>query len=123
MTLPDSADLRQVRRALVSEVGLDAREADLYLLITVGGRMSVVEIAAETGLPESECAKLCTRMTELGAFIEMAKGEFEAMHPRFTAVNMYRRICEMSGLRAGRNKTVDGIGAALEPYYDAARTK
>ena len=30
----------------------------------------------------------------LGAFIDISETEFEAMHPRFTAVNMYRKMCE-----------------------------
>ncbi len=29
----------------------------------------------------------------LGAFIDISETEFEAMHPRFTAVNMYRKVC------------------------------
>ena len=53
----------------------------------------------------------------------MEQGRFEALHPRFAAVNMYRRRCERMGVRPGRNRAVDGIGAALERPYDDARTK
>jgi hypothetical protein len=60
---------------------------------------------------------------ELGAFIDISKTEFEAMHPRFTIVNMYRRMCERENIEFKRNKIVDNIGVILERYYDAARTK
>ena len=115
-------DLRQARGALLSEIGLAEQEADLYLLINTEGRMSVTRIAERTDLPESECALLCRRLADLGAFIDMPGGEFEAMHPRFTAVNMYRRMCERDGRPFGRNREVDNIGVALERYYDDART-
>ena len=34
------------------------------------------------------------KLVDLGGFIDMPNDEFETMHPRFTAVNMYRRMCE-----------------------------
>ena len=49
--------------------------------------------------------------------------EFEAMHPRFTAVNMYRRMCERENIEFKRNKIVDSIGVFLEKSYEDARTK
>ena len=49
--------------------------------------------------------------------------EFEAMHPRFTAVNMYRKMCEREHIEFKRNKIVDNIGVILEQAYDDARTK
>jgi hypothetical protein len=45
------------------------------------------------------------------------------MHPRFTAVNMYRRLCKREGIEFKRNKIVDNIGVILEKPYDDARTK
>ena len=45
------------------------------------------------------------------------------MHPRFTAVNMYRKHCEKEKIEFKRNVTVDNIGVALEIPYDDARTK
>ena len=53
----------------------------------------------------------------------MSEKEFEAMHPRFTAVNMYRRMCEREKIAFKRNKIVDNIGVILERSYDYARTK
>ena len=40
--------------------------------------------------------------------------EFEAMHPRFTAVNMYRKMCEREHIEFKRNKIVDSIGVVLD---------
>jgi hypothetical protein len=45
------------------------------------------------------------------------------MHPRFTAVNMYRKMCEREHIEFKRNKIVDSIGVILEQAYDDARTK
>ena len=45
------------------------------------------------------------------------------MHPRFTAVNMYRRMCERENIDFKKNVVVDNIGIALEGSYDDARTK
>ena len=45
------------------------------------------------------------------------------MHPRFTAVNMYRKMCEREHIEFKRNKIVDNIGVILEQAYDDARTK
>ncbi|MEK6867004.1 MAG: hypothetical protein AABX46_06115, partial [Thermoproteota archaeon] len=59
----------------------------------------------------------------LGAFIDISATEFEAMHPRFTAVNMYRKLCERENIEFKRNKIVDNIGVILEKSYDDARTK
>ena len=59
----------------------------------------------------------------LGGFIDMPETEFEAMHPRFTAVNMYRRMCERENIDFKKNLVVDNIGIALEEPYDDARTK
>ena len=53
----------------------------------------------------------------------MPKTEYEAMHPRFTAVNMYRRMCERENIDFKKNSVVDNIGIALEEPYDDVRTK
>ena len=53
----------------------------------------------------------------------ISETEFEAMHPRFTAVNMYRKMCEREHIEFKRNKIVDSIGVVLEQPYDDARTK
>ena len=52
----------------------------------------------------------------------ISKDEFESMHPRFSAVNMYRRMCERENIEFKMNLTVDNIGIALEKPYDDART-
>ena len=67
--------------------------------------------------------KTAKELMILGAFIDISEKEFEAMHPRFTAVNMYRRLCEREKIEFKRNKTVDSIGVILEKPYEDARTK
>ena len=60
---------------------------------------------------------------EFGAFIDVLNNEFEAMHPRFTAVNMYRKMCEREKIEFKKNLIVDNIGVSLEKPYDDARAK
>ena len=62
-------------------------------------------------------------LMDIGAFIDMPNDEFEAMHPRFTAVNMYRKMCEREKIEFKKNLIVDNIGVSLEKQYDDARTK
>ena len=70
-----------------------------------------------------QASKVTLDLVNLGAFIDLPNSEFEAMHPRFTAVNMYRRMCENNNIEFKRNKIVDSIGVILEKPYDDARTK
>ena len=53
----------------------------------------------------------------------MSETEFEAMHPRFTTVNMYRKMCERKNIDFKKNTIVDNLGVVLEEQYDDARTK
>lgn len=114
-------DLARVEADLVSEIGLEPVQARAYVLINARGMMSAPELAAALGVPGAEAGRAAAALEGLGALIEVS-GRFEAMHPRFTAVNMYRRMCERRGEAPGRNKAVDAIGAALEQPYDDART-
>ena len=76
-----------------------------------------LKISADQALDNSK------NLMDLGAFIDMPNDEFEAMHPRFTAVNMYRKMCIREKVEFKKNLTVDNIGVLLEKAYDDARTK
>lgn len=115
-------NLDHIRQTLIDEIGLKPQEASLYLLVTTEGRMSPEEIARRLDMSSTSCTELCDRMVDLGAFIMMPHW-YEATHPRFAAVRMYRQICTSRGEVPGRSKAADGVGAALEDAYDAARTK
>ena len=116
-------NVADVQKDLISEIRLDPLEARVFLLVTMGGKMTIHDIASRLEIDIDAASSACLNLTGLGGFIEMSPTEFEAMHPRFTAVNMYKRMCEREGIKFGRNKTVDGIGALLERHYDHARTK
>ena len=112
----------EIGRVLVDEIGLTGEQAAAFIAVTTGGRMSAPEIAKAAGIPPDAARAAAESLISAGAFIDMPGGTYEAMHPRFTAVNMYRRACERSGRPFGRNNAVDMVGAALEGAYDAART-
>ena len=85
--------------------------------------MSPLTIAEKLKISTDDALNTAKALMTLGAFIDISATEFEAMHPRFTAVNMYRKLCERENIEFKRNKIVDNIGVILEKSYDDARTK
>jgi len=112
-----------IEHDLVSEIHLDPIQAQVFLLVTCSGKMSSETIAEKLKIPIDDAKKASKDLMTLGAFIDITPTEFEAMHPRFTAVNMYRKMCERENIEFKRNKIVDNMGVILEKLYDDARTK
>ena len=112
-----------IEKDLVSEICLDTIQAKVYLLVTCFGKMSPESIAEKLKISTNDAKKASQDLISFGAFIDISPTEFEAMHPRFTAVNMYRKMCERQNIEFKRNKIVDNIGVILEKPYDDARTK
>jgi len=112
-----------IENDLINEIHLDSIQAKVYLLVTCYGKMSSNTIATKLKISYDDAQKASTDLMALGAFIDISETEFEAMHPRFTAVNMYRKMCERENIEFKRNKIVDSIGVILEKLYDDARTK
>lgn len=116
-------DSKIIENQLITELKLDPIHAKVYLLVTCYGKMSVTTISEKLNISLDDAQKASENLQNLGAFIDVSKTEFEAMHPRFTAVNMYRRFCERENIEFKRNKIVDSIGVFLEKLYEDARTK
>ncbi len=116
-------DSSKLENDLISEIKLTPVQAKTYLLVTWYGKMSSSQIAEKLKISSESAQKTATDLMGLGAFIDISETEFEAMHPRFTAVNMYRKMCERENIEFKRNKVVDNIGVILEQPYDDARTK
>ena len=116
-------NIEQIEENLISEIKLDPIQAKTFLLITCHGKMSPSQISLKLKISEDLALKTAKDLMNLGALIDITKTEFEAMHPRFTAVNMYRRLCEREKIEFKRNKIVDSIGVLLEKPYEDARTK
>ena len=115
--------LQRIEDDLVNEIRLEPVQAKVYLLVTCYGKMSPQVIAGKLKISEDTAKKASQDLVELGAFIDITDTEFEAMHPRFTAVNMYRKLCVRQNITFARNNIVDNIGVILEKPYDDARTK
>jgi len=115
--------LSKIENDLISEIRLDPIHAKVYLLVTCYGKMTPELIAEKLKISVDEIRKASEDLMAFGAFIDISETEFEAMHPRFTAVNMYRKMCERKNIEFKRNKVVDSIGVILEKPYDDARTK
>ena len=116
-------DYEKIKNDLISEIKLTKNQADVFLLVVLGGKMSVSQIAKLSNITVDEARETSQKLVELGGFIDMPETEYEAMHPRFTAVNMYRRMCERENIDFKKNSVVDNIGIALEEPYDNVRTK
>ena len=113
----------KIRKDLISEIKLSEKQAEIFLLVVMKGKMSVNLIAELSDMTVDQARETSQKLVELGGFIDMPETEYEAMHPRFTAVNMYRRMCERENIDFKKNLIVDNIGIALEEVYDDARTK
>ena len=113
----------KIKNDLISEVRLTKDQAEVFLLVTLNGKMPVSQISESLAISADDALEISQKLIELGGFIDMPETEFEAMHPRFTAVNMYRKMCEREKIDFKKNLVVDNIGIALEEPYDDARTK
>ena len=118
-----NVDFSQIENLLVSEIKLSPIQARIFLLVVTHGRMNAENIATHLEISTDEASDNSKKLMELGGFIDMPDNEFEAMHPRFTAVNMYRKMCERVQIEFKKNLKVDNIGVVLEKPYDDARAK
>ena len=116
-------DLSKIEEVLTSVIKLTDLQAKIFLLIVTEGKMTDKKISNKLRISIDESYLIGKQLIELGSLIEISENEFEAMHPRFTAVNMYRKMCEREKVEFKRNVTVDNIGVVLERPYDDARTK
>ena len=120
---PSVESLARIKNDLISEIKLTDNQASVFLLITLEGKMEVSQIAKSLDISIDDALETSQKLVELGGFIDMSETEFEAMHPRFTAVNMYRKMCERENITFKKNLIVDNLGVVLEDPYDDARTK
>ena len=116
-------DLSKIEEDLTSIIKLTNLQAKIFLLIITEGKMTAKKISNKLRISIDDAYSIGKQLIELGSLIEISENEFEAMHPRFTAVNMYRKMCEREKVEFKRNVTVDNIGVLLERPYDDARTK
>jgi len=113
----------KIKNDLISEIRLTQSQAEVFLLVTLGGKMPASQISKSLEISVEDALETSQRLVELGGFIDMPETEFEAMHPRFTAVNMYRKMCERENITFKKNSIVDNLGVVLEEPYDDVRTK
>ena len=112
----------KIKSDLISEIRLTKNQAEVFLLVTLKGQMSADQIANTLEISAEDALETSQKLVELGGFIDISDIVFEAMHPRFTAVNMYRRMCERENITFKKNSVVDNLGVVLEDPYDDART-
>ncbi len=116
-------DISKIENDLISEIKLSEIQAKVFLLLVSEGKTTSDRIGLKLDISFEESSKIAKQLVELGSLIEISENVFESMHPRFTAVNMYRKMCEREKIDFKRNVIVDNIGVALEKTYEDARTK
>ena len=119
----EKMNLSEIINTLVSEIKLTEIQAKIFLHIVIHGKMNTSKLSSDLNISLDDATQNSKKLVELGGFIDMPNDEFEAMHPRFTAVNMYRKMCEREQKEFKKNLNIDNIGVALEVSYDDARTK
>ena len=118
-----SINYSQIEKNLISEIKLSILQCKIFLFVVTNGKMTAEQISQNLEISLKDALETSNELIDLGAFIDMPNDKFEAMHPRFTAVNMYRKMCEREKIDFKKNLTVDNIGVVLEKPYDDARTK
>ena len=83
-------DLKQIEDTLISEIRLSQIQAKIFLQIVMNGKMNSKEIAKKLGITEKIANETSNQLIQLGGLIDYTETEFEALHPRFASVNMYR---------------------------------
>jgi predicted transcriptional regulator len=116
-------DISKIENDLISEIKLSPIQARAFLLLVTEGKTNIEKIGKKLDISSNESRKIAKELVELGSLIEISENVYEAMHPRFTAVNMYRKMCEREKIDFKRNVIVDNIAVALERPYEDARTK
>ena len=114
---------KQIEDALISEIRLTSVQAKIFLEIVLNGKMTSKEIGEKLGITEIMANENLKQLIQFGGLIDYTETEFEALHPRFASVNMYRKMCERENLEFKKNNLVDNIGISLENSYDDVRTK
>lgn len=104
---------------LTGRLRLSDVQARVFLDVTSAGPSEPSEAAGRLGVDAGEALEACRFLEGLGGLIEVS-GRYQAMHPRFAVVNMYRRACQRAGAEFGRDNEVDALGAALEEAYERA---
>ena len=107
-------NLSEITQTLMTEIKLTKVQAKIFLHIVIHGKMNTTQISKELDISLDDAINNSKKLVELGGFIDMPNDEFEAMHPRFTAVNMYRKMCEREQKEFKKNLDIDNIGVALE---------
>ena len=112
----------KIEQDLVAEIKLTSLQAKVFLLIVSEGKMDASKIASKLKISVEDASSTAEQLIELGGVINFTQTEYETMHPRFSAVNMYRRMCNRENIEFKKNNIVDNIGIALEKIFEDART-
>ena len=114
---------KQIEDALISEIRLTSVQAKIFLEIVLNGKMTSKQVGEKLGITYTMANENLQKLIQFGGLIDYTETEFEALHPRFASVNMYRKMCERENLEFKKNDLVDNIGIVLENSYDDVRTK
>ena len=87
-------NLSQIIKTLVSEIKLTEIQAKIFLHVVINGKMNTSKISNDLKISLEDATQNSKKLVELGGFIDMPNDEFEAMHPRFTALKATKTTVE-----------------------------
>ena len=82
---------KQIEDALISEIRLTSVQAKIFLEIVLNGKMTSKQIGEKLGITDGMANENLQKLIQFGGLIDYTETEFEALHPRFASVNMYRK--------------------------------
>jgi predicted transcriptional regulator len=105
------------------ELNLSPAQCKLFIHLVKNRQMNLDQLSSFLGYTRVQSEILARSLVEMGMIIEISRGEFQSLHPRFAVTNRYRKKCEEANVAISRNRDVDNIALALELPYEDARTK
>ena len=78
----------KIKNELISEIRLTESQAEVFLLVTLGGKMSASQISESLKISVENALETSQKLVELGGFIDMPETEFEAMPVSYTHLTL-----------------------------------
>jgi predicted transcriptional regulator len=109
----------QIKKYLVADLELSEKESDLFLALMKQEKTSSKDFKKYFNYSDEETIENSKKLEQKGMVIEIEKNQYRALHPRFAAVNRYKRLCEEKNEPFKKNVKIDNIGIMLEKLQNS----
>lgn len=117
-----------MRNLLVEELQMSNLEVEIFLILVREEKCSRERLVFLTNNSSNEIVEVSKELEKKGMVIEISRGTYRSLHPRFAIVNRYRRVCEIKNEPFKKNLKIDNLAIMVEKYQieqnrDNAMTK